>query len=507
MPSLSNISSWSSSAVVQSTVNIRNLDVDSLDANAIATASLTLTGTCNFQDITTTGISSGTATFTGDISGVKYMSNSTSDGYVLTSADYITQRMKMYHNGTSGYLKTFNGNLLLLGQNVQGLTLSNTSVQADLPFVATGNITQSGGSTVLKATTVESFSTTGNITQTGGSSTLKATTVDSLTTAGSITQTGGSVTLKNVTADSFTTAGSSYSRQFYPTNFGGDANVTLFIAGNANVMYIDTLSAAGATAGGSIAFRTSPMATGSRLTALLLGTDQSATFYGNMNQSTGSTATLKATTVSSLTTSGNISQSAGTTSLQNTTITNLTVTGSYSIPGLSFYTVGPTSLSSNSVELSLSTTPLEYIQVIVTSVSTDNTTTPRLAFGTSSNYNTSDFVYYGTYNITGTGTAIGYMGNTTGSQGIPIGNPAGVTAGMTASVYVELKKMNSWWAITGWTTYQAASYYHVDYHGVFYPSGFPVNSVKLYIPTGGGNFDTTPTPAANLGSYIYCSYK
>lgn len=317
MPSLPNIGSFSSASSAM-TLNIRNLDVDSLDANAIATNSLTLTGGVTFtglsitgditqisgntsllnttieslsvsgnsylidvtannaevsvltvsglatvEGLTCSGISTlqGTVNLYGDVKGVKYMSSSTTDGFVLTSSDYATQRMKMYHSGTAGYLKTFNGNLLLLGQNVQGMTLSNTTVQSDLPFNLASNITQSSGTATFKNTTVQNLTCGGNV---------------------------------------LATNYNLYGLTFQPTNVSGDANVFFSISAVTNQLYIDGRSDTGAATGCNINFRTSAAASGVRSNALTLFSDQSALFYGNVTQNAGTTS-LQSTSCTSLT--------------------------------------------------------------------------------------------------------------------------------------------------------------------------------------------------------------
>jgi len=125
-----------------------------------APGSTSFTGSVIAQSLQSTGtLISPTATFSGDVSTGNLTSSS------INSTGNIT-----------GTLATATQNNVTKVGTQTSLTVSGTSTLASV--TASGSITQSAGTTTLKATTVDSLTSAGNITQSAGTATLKDTVVD-----------------------------------------------------------------------------------------------------------------------------------------------------------------------------------------------------------------------------------------------------------------------------------------------------------------------------------------
>jgi len=295
---------------IPTTINcqIRNLDAVDVAATNISCDNLTIAGEPISTVLQNIGESSpNSTTFVGTVTADTLASTNeiTAIGNIYTDSNLIgtdcTLSNALQSNSVTTGTMQVNGGAVVGALNCQGdatvggtldATLSTptqnnvTKIGTQTSFASSGNISQTGGTTTLQATTVASLSTTGNITQTSGSTVLKTTSVSTLGVTSNINQTGGAATLKATTVDSLSSTGN--------------------------------ISQTGGT------------------TTLQATTVASLATAGNISQ-TGASATtsLKATSVTTLAASGNatIGGTLGVTG--NTTITGTLTVGTTTIAGLS----------------------------------------------------------------------------------------------------------------------------------------------------------------------------
>lgn len=189
----------------------------------------------------------------------------------------------------------------------------------------------------------------------------------------------------------FMESGTTFLKTARIQNQSGDVKNFFEMFGNNNVFYMQAVSDAGATVGTSLSFRTSTVGSGARNTVLFMDPDLKSTFYGDILQTGGTSATLKALSVPSVTATGDVSGATLTGTVATASQPNITsvgtlgslnVTGTATMGTCSATTyVGlPTPSISTPLPLTTTNQPTSGQQGYETKFTTTSDTT--LAFGT-----------------------------------------------------------------------------------------------------------------------------